>query len=560
SYLPAIPLLMLHGQYDYRLAPTVALLTALAGVNLYVRTNWGTARRLGLFVVLSAVLYYFAGGVSVLFAVLCGIFELVRKRQIVLGVLYLVTAPILPLVFAMYSYQVDVSEAFVNLHPYRRSYVSMRLGSEEEPDALKKLLSRLSLMHGGLMLLFPLAALGAALRRHLARVRAALARALRGLGARLRGRDAPGPFDASGNAAARPGWTFTALGLFLLVGIALMYVSFDVDVKRWLQVDDCGSRGDWQGVLRAARQVRGDTYNVYVMHEVNRALYHTGRLPYDMCSYPQLQHPPSIMLASVEMTSLGYAKFAEWSLELGGVNFAQHWGQLALEIEGDSPRLLKLLVRVSILRGRTEAARTYLGELAKNLLYRDWAEAYQRRLDEDPLQKGDPGLQNIRTVMIDRDYGYGGFGGFDYESMIRIYLRTNPGNRMAFEYLMAYYLLTRQFDRVCANLGRLDDFDYEGIPRMYEEATLLQAHLHPESPINLHGRRVSPASVARFKAFLADIAPYEDGPESGRPQALEVLIRKWGDSYFFFGVFGFSEPRRGWKMTPGPAPAGVEGQ
>ena len=41
------------------------------------------------------------------------------------------------------------------------------------------------------------------------------------------------------------------------------------------------------------------------------------------------------------------------------------------------------------------------------------------------------------------------------ETMLERLLERNPRNRMAFEYLMAHYLLTRQIDKMVANLRPL---------------------------------------------------------------------------------------------------------
>ncbi len=101
---------------------------------------------------------------------------------------------------------------------------------------------------------------------------------------------------------------------------------------------------------------------------------------------------------------------------------------------------------------------------------------------------------------------------------------------------------------------RLADFDYVGIPRLYEEALLLEGSMHPETPVPLRNQRISAESLRRFDEFLNDLDPYQNGPVPDRPKALETLIRKWGDSYFFFAVFGFTEPRPGWKMVGPPPP------
>jgi len=59
---------------------------------------------------------------------------------------------------------------------------------------------------------------------------------------------------------------------------------------------------------------------------------------------------------------------------------------------------------------------------------------------------------------------------------------------MAFEYLMALYLLSRQTDRLAANYGRIENFDYAEAPPLYQEALLLRA-TQTRRPLDLHGHR-----------------------------------------------------------------------
>lgn len=590
AYAPALLLVMLDGRYDYRLLPTVALLGALALTNLYIRLRVRAPARAAAFVVLYVLLYYLAGGIATLFAVLCGIFELARRRQLALGLAFLVLSPVLPLAVAGWSYALDLPEAFVNLHPYRSAYSNARPGPDAAPTLLKELLRTLSWLHASLMLFFPLAALAARYAESLVRaatrcrewtrrglpwnalVFASMALCLYVPGVWWSSFILPAHIcvffcalflllaglDLWMHADPSPAQRVSAaLSVFLLLGAFLTWATFDVGVKRRIAVDYYASRRDWASVLETARRIESGSYDVYVMHEVNRALYHTGRLPYDMCGYPQFGRPPGILLSAEEMTDIGYTKFAEWSFELGNLNFARHWGNLALEIHGHSPRLLVLLSRVEAMLGRPEAARALLNSLARDPLYAGDARRRLRELAADPLLAADPECRQVRAVMLDRDCGYGGFGGFAYEEMLLQYAVASPRNREAFEYLMAYYLLTRQRAKLCANMGRLDEFDYVGIPRLYEEALLLEASISPKTPVTLRNRSISAQTEQRFREFLRDLDPCQNGPVPDRPKALETLIRRWGDSYFFFTVFGFTEPRPGWKVVgPPPPPKG----
>ena len=84
------------------------------------------------------------------------------------------------------------------------------------------------------------------------------------------------------------------------------------------------------------------------------------------------------------------------------------------------------------------------------------------------------------------------------------------------------------------NIGRLDDFGYPDIPRHYEEALLICAAAGTR--LDLHGRRISAASVERFAGFNRALARYKSGEAAAR----KAVARDYGDTYFFYYAFGAS--------------------
>ena len=533
-FIPAVLLLMAHGQYKHLPVTSMAVLTALALANLHVRIGLRRfAARLTVFLILAAGLHYAVGGMVVLFAVLVGVFELLKERRIVLGVLCLLCGTALPFAVAAYSYGIDTTEALVFLPPYRGGMVLLLSGTLSVQVAI----------HVLLLLFFPVAMV-------MSRFRVSVS----GLVSRFRPRGStaaqvPTP-EPSGS------WTPVSLGIFLVVGALLTFLSVNGGARTRLQIDYDADHGNWEAVLENARRLSCMWYDVFVVHEVNRALHHAGRMSQELFSYPQKDIRGA--LTTDHGGLLANRKLAQFFLDLGRVNAAQHWGHIALETGGESPALLKLLFKVSVLKRRTELARTYLHALAKHLLWRRWAEAALRRLDEDPLMSRDSEIVHLRSIMVTQDFRYGGFGGLTYSQIVSQPLRTNPRNRMAFEYLMTHLLLAKYPHKVAANIRRLDDFDYVGIPRPYEEAILVYRKTNPGANPDLGGRRVSPETVERFRGFMRDVLVHQRLFGSARETAYSTLAERWGDTYFFYFTFGFSEPRRGWRIIRPMTPAGAE--
>ena len=98
---------------------------------------------------------------------------------------------------------------------------------------------------------------------------------------------------------------------------------------------------------------------------------------------------------------------------------------------------------------------------------------YRTRLLEKMNMRTDLEIVRLRAMRVDRD-STAAF--FDQETMLRALLESNRHNRMAFEYLMAWYLLHRQLGGVVKWVERLGDFDYSEVPRLYQEALLIYAY------------------------------------------------------------------------------------
>ena len=301
---------------------------------------------------------------------------------------------------------------------------------------------------------------------------------------------------------------------------------------------DCYSHHEmWQPLLKTASVIPPRYYDVYAMHEVNKALYHAGRLPYRMFYYPQSANVESLMLSSKAMMRFDLTSFKSSGLffKLGRINLAEQIALETIEEIGEHPTLLKQLARTNILKGHLQNARIFLSALAKHPIYEDWAKDYLRSLDENLHFSSDNELNLIRSRMILADYTYGALGTMSIGQSLEQLLARNKKNKMAFEYLMAHYLLARKVDKLAENITRLDDFDYSGIPTHYAEALLIYMEKSRKMP-DLHGRRISGKTIDRYRRFVQTISLYMPN----RKAASDVTASSFGDSYFYYYLFGFS--------------------
>ena len=104
---------------------------------------------------------------------------------------------------------------------------------------------------------------------------------------------------------------------------------------------------------------------------------------------------------------------------------------------------------------------------------------------------------------------------------------------MAFEYLMAHYLLTGKLEKFVENIIRLDDFGYKRIPRHYEEAILLYRG-NTGKQVDLHNRKISTESIARYNKFGSLYQQFGNN-KPGLQKAM--LSEGLNNSYFYYGLF-----------------------
>ncbi|MHC4546000.1 MAG: DUF6057 family protein, partial [Planctomycetota bacterium] len=314
----------------------------------------------------------------------------------------------------------------------------------------------------------------------------------------------------------------------LLFGIAFGAVFFSRDIKKktLFAIDYYAYHKMWPQVLSAAR-CHLDSFSI--IHVVNRALYHTGKLNFEMFSYPQ--HSDTLFLTITE-TEFAHWKKYDFYIDIGLMNIAQNDLTECFEVFGERPTILKRLAFVNMVKGDIDSARIYLGALRKTLFDADWANNYLERLQSDPNLAVDDEIQYWRSVMLKKDYA---LSAIDIEDVLAQLLEENRQNRMAFEYMMAWYMLSGKLDKFVQNLDRLDDFDYRQIPRLYEEAILV--HLYrTRKPVNLFGRQLNSESKQRFEAFSQTYERYRGNKEA----AFKELAKGYGDSYLFYCVYGFS--------------------
>lgn len=502
GYVPVMLLLATHNRYLHLMTMSLALLTALWLSVAYEKLA-NSRLRASLFLAICCFSYFVAGYASLLFAVLVAIYEGFTRHRPFLGGLYLLLGLAVPTVLGTYVFDLPLPDAWV--HSWPSDFV---IWSTQQKILILSL-----------CIFIPLVAIGVSLWKGLVH----------------------GRLSRRGAKPARRAKLGRALGLTaqtagpILVAILTISLSFAADWKTHCRVAYFYRQKMWSQLLQMVRRLPTGLYDKpSVNHEIGRALYHTGRLGDDLFFFPQaLQRVEAFFLTGKTRTIMfRLMKKCDFMLELGAINAAERLGYESMENNGASPFILQKLALINIVKGQTETARIFLNAQSKDLVYGAQAREILRRLDKDPQLDGDEQVQHLRSLMLVEDYIPGDELA---ETLLLKLLERNPSNRMAFEYLMASYLLTRQLGKVVQNIKRLDDFDYKEIPRHYQEAVLIHERMAGRKA-NLGERRISAATRLRFKEFTGVWKQHGGQIEAARP----YLAAEFGHSYFFYYLFGRS--------------------
>ncbi len=320
------------------------------------------------------------------------------------------------------------------------------------------------------------------------------------------------------------------VGFAALALLASRLVALHFDKSGWLYADYLLDDGRPDEALASLAQSPDDSDPVRFL--TFYALARTGRLPWEMFHYPQLASSDALLLRDTIWDT--FPCVADWRsdlyLELGRVNESQRWAHEALAVEGETPRVLERMALVYILNGNPDAAKTFVRALEKVPFQAARAQQYLAALDRDPGMRADPLVARIRPLMLREDY----VGTWTTEQILQQCLEANPSNRMAFEYLLAHYLLTSDMKGFASLVPRLKDF-YRDLPTHVQEALLGFRNVNGSLPPGIDGSAIHSQTESRFQSFVYIWTRVQNGPAE---DAWKALAPDFGGTWWFFYIFG----------------------
>jgi len=310
----------------------------------------------------------------------------------------------------------------------------------------------------------------------------------------------------------------------LVIGgvVFIKFKAYDPKTEIFLGMDHYVQTGEWNKVLKLSEKYRG--VNQLVLYYTNLALYKTGQMGDRMFDYPQR----GVKGLQLEWTRDEVTPFfgGEIFYHLNYINEANRWAFESMVAKGLNPRSLKRLVLTNLINGQYKVAVKYLDLLDETMYYKSWSNKYRAYVDDPSKIDQDAELAQKRHFLVKNDFISLNLG-------LNELLKEHPDNRMAFEYLMATFLLNKDIKNFADNIYRLKELGYKEIPINYEEA-LLFCMAYFKKDLVPEGFRVRSSTVQRKNEYIAQIA--QSGGD--RNQAARKLYPQFGNTAWFYLHFG----------------------
>jgi hypothetical protein len=303
--------------------------------------------------------------------------------------------------------------------------------------------------------------------------------------------------------------TFSVL-FTLLLTIFLLSKIYNQDVADLFKLEKMFFARDWNGVIK--QQETYQSKNPVAQYYYNTALSESGMLCDRLFFAPQDYGTRSISIpwnSQINMNKMFRGVYFYYSIGL--INEAHRWAFESMVIQGYRPENIKLLIKTDLINGHYKVAEKYITVLKKTLHYRNWVKKYEAMLENPELINSDPELGGKIKLKPQDDF------------IVRIrnpqknitsLLQSNPGNKRAFEYKIAWLMLEKNIEGILNEIRRLTEMNYSKIPRHIEEAALLlKANIGPLPELNRLS--ISNETESRFSKYMSSTMYFDRAKSPG---------------------------------------------
>lgn len=298
----------------------------------------------------------------------------------------------------------------------------------------------------------------------------------------------------------------------------------DAKTLRLKKLDYFARTEQWDKTIE---ECKGKLTNFLYMCHLNMALANKGLLADHMFNFDQ-RGPQGLIVQWNKSENIS-CMLSDIYFAMGATASAQ---EMAFEgyvsaMEDGNPRMLKRLVQTNLIYGDYPIAEKYIAVLEKTFAYRDWARAQRNYLYNDQAVESDPVLGSRRRMLAEQNSlaMIDGLTG-DLEQ----FLKKGPANSAAMQYLGAIYLLSKDLEGFKALLDKYYGTEYLPVlPVHFQEAVIVMSEKEPDYWKRFN---ISETVVARFADYKKQVLSNRNN------SALAGLLnRSYGNTYWFYFMF-----------------------
>lgn len=295
--------------------------------------------------------------------------------------------------------------------------------------------------------------------------------------------------------------------------------------RKILEIRYLAHENRWRDVLGAA-DINAFRH-ITCMTLINQALYHTNQLASNMFAYPQAWHKSGLILPR----DVAYQYPLDHShiiFDMAHVAEAERWASEALVLYGQTPWVLKDLALINILQEDWTVADKYLQVLDLIGPARKWAASCREMLHNPEKLRHQYSLQQLKNLRPVKNFVTNiNNPQMDFEALFS----QNPENKMAYEYMMAYFLLSRDIRRFMKFLPKYTDYHDRQMPKHYQEALLV--YQAQKGEIDLPGFQPDSRIVQRFNQFGQAVKQIKSLGNAG----IQQIRGQFGDTYWYYLIY-----------------------
>lgn len=321
--------------------------------------------------------------------------------------------------------------------------------------------------------------------------------------------------------ARLPLFNLTVIVLTTVFFIGGMILFADFKEERRMAYENWLYDGKWDKIINAAVKDQPDDHLSLVA--VNLALARTNQLTTKMFHFNQKKNSLFIDYERKGMTPF---TTGEPLFHLGLFNFSQMFAMETIESTADAKLPVRSVRRAAVtymLNGQYSIARKFLTMTENTLFYRKWSREKLKIINSDRPAGDIPELKSKTSLMLKHNFFY------DYNSMdiaLKYLLISNPDNRLASDYLLAYYLLEKDFDGFLQTVSLLKQKTNSDVPVVCQEAVAYILTLLPDPPEELK-------SMVTNRDVIDNFYSYVQAYSASRQDTLKMKER-FGNTYWFY--------------------------